>query len=137
MFGPRWRVRAVFLHHETAALHMYNGSPRVFLHFSIVDPGAAFGVELYRAYRVRALMSKPGRNGKFKVYKRSELLLMLMQLQWYRIRPDRVSLEILRGCVLRVTTRTIVTDYKGRELPEALRYSVVDTVVSRETEANP
>jgi hypothetical protein len=46
---------AAFLHHETVVLRMFGNSARVFLHFRIVDPGEAFGKELYRPYRVKSL----------------------------------------------------------------------------------
>ena len=120
---PSQIYQAVYTHHETTKVF---NTPKVFVHFRIVEPGPYFGVHLYRAFRVADFVGKPGRNGRFRLKKRSELYLTMCWLyEWRKMRPDRVSLRDLKSVVLRVTTRTVKRDYKQRPLPEALRYSVI------------
>ena len=128
--GPVWplipdgRYLTKYTHHDTA--RVFN-TAKVFMHFEIVEPGPYFGVRLMRAYRASGLIGKPGRNGRFRLKRRSELFLDLCRLDERRKRrPDRVSLRDFKDVVLWVTTRTVVRDYKQRPLPEVLRYSVID-----------
>lgn len=117
---------AQYTHHDTATVF---STSKVFLHFKIVEPGPYFGVRLYRAYRASDLVGRPGRNGRFRLKKRSELYLTMCWLYEGRnLRPDRVSLRDLKNVMLRVSTRIVERDYKQRPLPEALRYSVVDEI---------
>ncbi|MCA2997672.1 MAG: hypothetical protein ING75_03625 [Rhodocyclaceae bacterium] len=51
-----------------------------------------------------------------------------------RIRPDRASATALRGVVIGVEVRTVVTDYRKRPLREWQRYSVIDKLLFAETE---
>ena len=121
---PDGSYLARYTHHDTAEVF---GTAKVFAHFMIVEPGPYFDVRLMRAYRASGLIGKPGRNGRFRLKRRSELYLDLCRLDERRKRrPDRVSLRDFKDVVLWVTTRTVVRDYKQRPLPEALRYSVID-----------
>ena len=123
---PDGTYRAVLIGHETASVFR---TAKVFLHFRIVEVGNEFGKLLYRAYRARALVGKPARNGKFKVARRSELLLMVYRVTHLKIRVDRLSFAELRSHVLRISTRTVSKDYQQRDLPQPLWYSVVDDVL--------
>jgi hypothetical protein len=63
---------------------------------------------LFAAYRASELIGKPGKNGRFKLKRRSELYLTLCWLyQERKLRPDRMSLRDLKRLVLRVTVRTV------------------------------
>ena len=103
-------------------------TPKVFVYFTIVEPGPYLGTCLYRAYRVRGIIGKYKKNGRFKLGKRSELFLTLCHLdeRGTKLRPDRLSLQSLKNTVIRGTVRTVRTDYKQRPLPEGLYYSVID-----------
>ena len=115
---PEATYRAVFVRSTTMVVRMFGSAPKVFLDFRIVDPGEAFGVIVSRLYRVKALSSKPGRNGTFRLGKRSELYLALSRLTSARLRPDRISVkELLRGRVLLVRVRTVKTDYQHARCP--------------------
>jgi hypothetical protein len=128
--------RAVYVRSTTMLMRMFGNAPKLFLDFRIVDPGEAFGTTVSRFYRVKSLSSKPGRNGAFRLAKRSELYLMLCRLATARLRPDRISVkELLRGRVLVVKVRTVKVDYRQRPLPPALFYSVVDDVLGADTTA--
>jgi hypothetical protein len=132
---PEGIYNAVFVRSTTSSLRMFGGAPKVFLDFRVVDPGEAFGLIVTRYYRVRVLTAKPGRNGSFRLGKRSELFLMLSRLTVAKLRPDRISpKEFLRGRVLLLRVRTVKTDYRGRPLPATQHYSVVDDVIGTETE---
>lgn len=122
--------QAVFTGHETAWLFK---SCKVFLHFKIVTPGEHFEKKLFRAYRVRTLIGAPGPGGRFKLKPRSDLFLMLCRVLDLKARPDRISLRDLKHCVLGISTRTVKADFKQKELPDFLRYSVVDEVLGKET----
>lgn len=122
--------QASYLSHETKVVF---GTPKVFVHFEIVEQGKNFGTRLFRAFRVSELIGKPGRGGRFKLNKRSELLLELCRLyQKQGLRPDRISLKPLKHVILKVKVRTVSKDYLQKDLPEMLRYSVIGGFISIE-----
>ena len=127
---PEGEYQAVFTHHETA---LSFNTPKVFLWFRIIEPGPYFGMNIYRAYRVRKLKTKPGRNGGFKVASNSDLFLAVCKVLDERGRPDRFSLQRLKSVVLKISTRTVKRDHRQRDIPEARRYSVVETLLRKET----
>lgn len=124
---PPGEYSAQYIRHETK---MVFGTPKVFIWFKIVEPGQAFGKDLYRPFRVKALVGKPGRNGRIKLGRQSELFLVLCQLYEHRqMRPDRISLRDLQNVILRVKVRTVDRDYKQRPRPEMTKYSVVGDIL--------
>lgn len=116
---------------ESETLFLFN-SGKVILRFEIAD-GDLAGTRIVKPYRVKKLLSRPRKGGKFTLGRSSELLRDLVRLTDTKIRPDRLSLEVLRRQLWRVRTRTVTTDYKQRPIPEALRYSVVAEIVEAET----
>jgi hypothetical protein len=46
-------------------------------------------------------------------------------------RRDRLSLHVFRHRIFRIRTRTVVKDNRQKDLPLAVRYSVVDVLVER------
>ena len=100
------------------------------MHFRIIEPGEHYGKLLYRAYRVKALRGKPGKNGGFKCTRHQELFKMLVRVLDLKSRPDRISLNQLRGKVLKISIRTVKQDYRQQDLPEFCWYSVVDDIIS-------
>jgi len=128
---PGGEYSAQYMFHQTAKAF---GEPRVYVYFRIVTPGPYFGVELYRAYRVFSFSGKPKKNGGFKVKSRSELFITLCTLfdGHKDFRPDRLSLNSLKNCIIRVKVRLVEKDYLQRPLPMCLRYSVIDSMVEIE-----
>jgi len=126
---PPGEYVAVFLYYETK--NMYK-TPKLFMHFEIVDLGAYCRTKLYAPFRVAGLIGKEGRNGRFKLGIRSELFLTLCRLQPKVIRPDRISLRGFKGALFKIRVRTVEKDYRQRPLPEFLKYSVVDAILSVE-----
>lgn len=120
---------AVFHQYETK--NMFK-TPKLFMHFEIVELGPYCGTKLYAAFRVAGLIGKEGKNGRFKVGMRSELFLTLCRLQPKVIRPDRISLRGFKGALFKIRVRTVDKDYRQRPLPEFLKYSVVDSILSVE-----
>ncbi|MFA7666367.1 MAG: hypothetical protein WCY32_09635 [Burkholderiaceae bacterium] len=120
---------ARYVEHET--LFLFN-SGKVVLRFEIAD-GDLAGTRLIKPYRVKKLLSRPKKGGRFTLGRSSELLRDMVRLSGMKTRPDRISLEMLRRQLWRVRTRTVTTDYKQRPIPEPLRYSVVAEIVEAET----
>lgn len=115
-----------YVHHETAIVF---GTAKVFVYFKILEPSQYFGVRLFRAFRAADLVGKSGRNGRFRLKKRSDLYLTLCWLyEEQNLRPDRVSLRYLKDVILQAKIRTVKKDYKQRALPKALYYSVIDEI---------
>ncbi len=118
-----------YLYHETVNAFR---TPKVILHMQIVEPGEHYGKRLIRAYRVKELIGRPRKWGRFKLTRHQELFLTLARLYDKRLRHDRFSLRALTKVLLRATTRTVTTDYRQQLSPEALHYSMVDELVSIE-----
>jgi hypothetical protein len=127
---PEGVYQARFDHHETTLVF---GTPKVFLWFEIIEPGEQLGKRLYRPYRAKSLDGRPGKWGKFKLHRRSELLRMLIRILQLQARPDRISLRALRGHVFKVKVRTVRRDYRQNELMGWQQYSVIADVVGKET----
>ena len=126
---PEGEYQATYLRHETAFIFK---SPKVFIHFRI-HGGDYDGEKLFRAYRVKELRGKPRKGGGIKLRHSSELYRQLVRLTpSQKERPDRISLQRLRGCLLRVSVRTVTKDSRQRALPAALQYSVVDEMLAIE-----
>lgn len=130
--GPDWPLipdgeyAVAYIHHETALVF---NTPKIFIHFKIIDIGPYQGIRLYRAYRARELIGRPGKNGRFKLSRRSELYIALCWLyQARKMRPDRITLRDLKQLILKVSVRTVKKDYKQRLLPDSLHYSVVSEI---------
>lgn len=127
---PEGEYEAAYVHHETA--HIFK-TPKLFVWFRIVSPGPAFDVMVYRAYRVRALTSKPGRGGGIAVRRGSDCYRDLCRMLDVKMRPDRASAAALKGIICRVKVRTVTSDYRGREIPDWDRYSVVAELLGNVT----
>lgn len=125
---PDGEYVAKLIRHETANVFK---TPKLFIHLELVE-STHQGARVYAAYRVKRLIGQPGKNGRFVISPRSELLIQLIQIYGQHRRLDRISLRALRHCLLRVRTRTVTTDYRQRPLPEALRYSVVAELIGIE-----
>lgn len=125
---PPGEYQATYMRHETA---YFAKSPKVYVWFRIIG-GSHDGTKIYRAYRVEALNGKPRKGGAFKVRHSSELYRQFVTATGHKERPDRIALSRLRNCVLLVSVRTVMSDYRQRPLSEALQYSVVDEIKSVE-----
>lgn len=131
---PPGEYEAFYLYHETS---YFRKTPKVYLHLQI-HGGEHNGKRLYRAYRVKTLTGKPKKNGGFTVNHSHAIYRQMVSITQAVTRPDRISLTSLKGCLLRVSVRTVKRDAgaetrKPKALPEALKYSVIDELLAIET----
>ena len=124
---PEGDYTASFLHHETND-KAFGGAKKVYLRFRILDFGEHFEKEVYRAFNVKGLIGKPGKNGRFSLGKRSDLYFQLMKIS-PNVRADRPSLNRLQNVELKIRVRTVTRDSKQRDLPKQMHYSVVDEIL--------
>ena len=115
---------ARFIKQETVPMKMFKGAIRIYGHFEII--GEQSPIVIYGAWPVKTI--KNGNKSRTLAGRRSNIYLMLCRVHGYRIRPDRISLKSLEGCTLKVKTRTVKKDYRQRETPPALWYSVIDNI---------
>jgi hypothetical protein len=122
---PDGDYQARFLWHDTALLFVR--SPKVVMHFEICE-GPYAQTRLSRYYRVKHLIGKVGRNGRFKLAAGGDLYRTLVRLQDVKTRPDRISIRPLRSMLFRIGVRTVDRDREGRPLAEGAQYSVIATL---------
>lgn len=103
-------------------------APKAFLEFEIVEPGEHFGVRLFRAFRVRRLVGRPGPKGKFVLAANGDLYQLLVKLQGVGQRADRITIRPLKAMLLKIRTRTVKINSRQEPLPEHGRYSVIDAI---------
>jgi hypothetical protein len=115
--------------HDTAFIF---NSPKVIVHFSIVQAGEFFGLKLFRAFRVKRFIGRPGPNGRFTLGARSDLYALLVKLLDVKLRAEQVSLRALKHMLFRVRTRTVRTNHAQKQTPEVLYYSTIDEIVRGE-----
>lgn len=124
-----------FTHSETAVLFKtkrFPGAPKLFLHFRLVEIGPHNGTVLYRPYNVAALIGTPGRGGRFRASRRSDLVHELAIVYGRAFRPDRINLQPLSRVLVRLLVRVVERDREQREIPEPLRYSVIQRLIGLE-----
>ena len=123
---PDGQYQAVLIGHECTAVRQFANAAKLFLKLRLHEAGEHTGQVLYRAYRVKWIKDR-----RFGVARRGDLHKMMcrvLDVPEHRWRLDRLSLRHLRHMILRVNTRTVSKDYKGRPLPECMRYSVIDEI---------
>ena len=101
---------------------------KCFLHFEIVQPGEHMGTRLFRAFRVRKLVGRPGKGGKFIPHAGGDLYALLCRLLDVKLRTDRITLRPLRSMLFKVKTRTVTTNHKQEARPEQSRYSTIQEI---------
>jgi len=128
---PDGRYLATYIDHDVVELAQFKKAAKVFIRLRLFDAGEHSGKVLFKAYRAKRRID----GKRFTVGARSELLKMVCRVISHRTRPDRISLRDLKHCLLQVSTRTVAKDGKQRELPEVLRYSVIDDILGKTTES--
>ena len=116
---------ARYIGHETGTVFM---APKCFLHFEIVQPGPYYGTKLFRAFRLRKLVGRPGKGGRFVLHAGGDLYALLVRLLDVKLRTDRITFRPLRHMLFRVKTRTVTTNHAQQERPEQSRYSVIQAI---------
>lgn len=109
---------------------MFN-TAKLFAHFKIAE-GEYQGTRLYGAYRVKSIKKKTKRGGQFTLSKTHKLFIQLAGLDDKAIRPDRPSLDMLKGCLIRGRVVTVKGPNPNKPRPEAAHYSRVDELLAIE-----
>ena len=122
---PAGEYLARFVGHETAVL--FARAQKVALHFEICD-GPHQGTGLTRYFRVKQIVGRPGKGGKFKLAAGGDLYRTLARLLDVRTRPDRISLRDLRSMLFKIRVRTVSRDRDNQLLAEGVQYSVIDSI---------
>lgn len=123
---PDGEYQAVYVSHLTT-----NGSygAKVKITFRIVSPGAYFECLVDAWYNAKALGSKVGKRGRIVLSRHSKLTFEMVKLFHRKQRPERLSPEMLKGHIVMIKVRTVNQNSKQKNLPDALKYSVVDSMV--------
>ena len=103
-------------------------TPKVFWEFTIVEPGDWFEHKLFRAFRVRKIIGRPAKHGKFVLAASGEMYATLVRLLDVKQRADRITLRPLKQMLFRIKARTVRTNHKQERIPEHAQYSVVEEI---------
>lgn len=116
---------ARFVGHATAIIF---ATHKVFWEFQIVEPGDWFEQRLFRAFRVRKVIGRPAKQGKFVLAAGGDMYATLVRLLDVKQRADRITLRPLKHMLFRIKTRTVRTNREHEPIPEHAQYSVVDKI---------
>jgi hypothetical protein len=117
-----------YLYHETAMMFV-GKQPKLLLWFKVVTLGPFVDTKVARYYNVKRLLSKPGKRGRFAIGWHCELMFDYARLFGLPRRADRLSLEALKGVVVRGKIRTVMRNWQQKPRPECLTYSVIDSLI--------
>lgn len=122
---PEGEYQLKLLAHGTE-LH-FGKKPRLVLKFSVVDFGQQQGTVLFRYYNVDKLLSKAGKNGRFKPPRNGDFMMEYFKVVSGCGKPrlDRIPLEPLYKSIIVGRVRTVDRNSQQKALPEQLKYSVV------------
>ena len=108
---------------------MFTKAHKLILDFSIVSFGEYFGVRLPRYYNVIRFHGKAGQHGNFSASKKGDLLREMYTLFYHHPkRKDRIPMSLFNGAVIEADV-VVVTEARGRKIPEALQYSKIARLI--------
>lgn len=116
--------------HSTALV--FGKTPKVFWEFTIVEPGDWFEHKAFAAFRVRSIVGRPGKAGKFVLAAGGDMYATLVRLLDVKQRTDRITLRPLRHMLFRIRLRTVRTNYKHEKLAEHAQYSVIEKIEAQQ-----
>lgn len=117
------RYTVMLDHYQTAI--MFGKAPKLILHFKVTSFGEGFGSSIPRYYNVQKLIGKAQKNGRFKVSKTGDFLREYLSLfPEPAKRLDRLPMRRFKNVSIEAEIVTI-KEWRGRSLPEALRYSKI------------
>lgn len=117
-------VYARFMKWETHGL-----GPKVYLHFSIVEPASWEGQRVYFACNITALIGPAGKHGVFEIHPSSKLYDTLSRLEYPPDSLGEEGLYRLKRGIFRITLRTVTKDRNNKRRKEEDFYTVVDDLV--------
>lgn len=119
----------VLVEYRTAMF--FGRAAKLVLSFKIIEPGEGFEAVLERYYNLQRIIGKPGKNGDFKVGKRSdflrELCTVFPTLNVRRL--DRIPMSCFDGVIIKARIDTVTHDTKQAPIPKPLQYSKVSKLL--------
>lgn len=112
--------QATYVRHQGVVVF---GSPKVRVDMRlIVHPD----IVLSRWYRV-----SDHRGSRVKASRHSDIVREISAATGRRVRCDRIPVNALQGILVRVTVRTVTTDYRQSRLADINRYSGIEKLIER------
>ncbi len=124
---PEGEYELRYVDYETAK---YYGSPKVVVHYAIIEPEEFAGLPVDRFYNAKKLTGPPGPFGKYIAPRRGDLFREFKRLVGRAERLDRISFNKLKGKRIVGDVQTVVIDHNHEELPVDDRYSRIRRLVS-------
>ena len=117
-------------HWVTVRLPMFKNAEKLVLTFSIIDFGECMNTKVRAFYNVK-LMGKPQKYGNFKPPKRGKFMMDFCTCfpNCPIKRADRIPLSFLEKAIIKCRVKTISKNHKQVGLPEALQYSIIDSLM--------
>jgi len=113
----------VFDFYETVLL--LGRAPKLVLWFRIANEGESFGTRLPRYYNVKRIIGKPRRSGDFRIGWKADFIREYVSLFGMPQRLDRIAMGGFKNHLIRGKVKTVTNDLRQRDIPEPLRYSVI------------
>lgn len=109
----------------------FGRAPKLVMLFKVVQLGEAFETVLPRYYNLQKVIGKLGKNGSFKVGKRSDFLRELCTVfpSVNVRRLDRIPMSCFDGVIIKARVDTVTHDSKQCLIPKPLQYSKVSKLV--------
>ena len=123
---PEGEYELRYVDYETAT---YYGSPKVVVHYAIIEPEEYAGLPVDRFYNATKLTGPPGRFGKYVAPRRGDLFREFKRLIGQGERLDRLRFARLKDQRVIGEIQTVKTDHKHEELPEDDRYSRIKRLI--------
>lgn len=124
---PEGEYELRYVDYETAS---YYGSPKVVVHYAIIEPEEYAGLPIDRFYNAKKLTGPPGRFGKYIAPRRGHLVREFNRLIGRASRPDRISFAKLKGKRITCEIQTVKIDHNHEELAEDDRYSRITRLLT-------
>lgn len=116
-----------YVYHTTENMFGNPKAPKLTLWFQVLDYGDFFQKKLPRYYNVINHVGKIGKNGNFKVGKKSDFLR-----EYFNMFPlnnpkrlDRIAMSPFKDTIIRGRVETVTKDYRQRGRHKLLHYSVI------------
>ncbi len=123
---PEGEYELRYVDYETAT---YYGSPKVVVHYAIVEPDEFAGLPVDRFYNAKKLTGPPGRFGKYVAQRRGDLFREFNRIIGQVERLDRISFARLKDKRIIGDIQTVQTDHKHEPLPDDDQYSRIKRLV--------
>ena len=115
-----------YLDYETGN---YWGTPKVVVHFVIVESDNFEGSPVDRFYNATRLTSPPGRFGNYVAPACGDLIREFNRLTGSMERADRISFAKLKGKRIQAEVKRVQYDYCHEPLAEADQYSRISRLI--------